>query len=428
LRIEDKSCVSRTTALKLLALAAVASLMLVQFRTRGHRPDFSDFKVYWLAGEKAAAHQTVYDVEGHYQYKYSPFVALLWAVPHALPGTRYQWAVAHYAACGLGYLALFWLSARLIRREHALPLFLVALTVFSIGLRDELKLGQANLWPLLLVLPAWFAGKASPAIETAQAGSGRLDLRGLAIGAAWAFAIQWKLYALVLAPVWLLRFRLSVWLGALAFTVLSLFGALALAHGADFAVQENLRWVRSLTASSEELLISQYNVSALGIFGKWGLRAGVPFGAWAYALWAVLALAWGAVLVWAERDAQRRDAPRLRFWSTSWAWAGIVILNPLVWPYWLLFCVPLFLSYVDEAWAHARKSSRLAVLGFLAVSALFALANWQQNMSVVHEGLSFVAVVVLLFDAQRRARRRDAEQLQRVCEVPLSLTLTPRPR
>ena len=86
---------SRKLVWKLLALAAVACLMLWQWRAPGQRPDFSDFKVYWLAGAKARAHQTVYDVEGHYQYKYSPFVALLWALPHALPGTRYQWAVLH---------------------------------------------------------------------------------------------------------------------------------------------------------------------------------------------------------------------------------------------------------------------------------------------------------------------------------------------
>jgi hypothetical protein len=410
--------VSRKLAWKLVALAAVACLMLVQWRTPGQRPDFSDFKVYWLAGEKAGAHQTVYDVQGHYQYKYSPFVALLWAVPHSLPGTRYQWALLHYAACAAGYLALFWLCARLIQRERALWLWLLALLVFSIGLRDELKLGQANLWPLLLVLPAWFAGPRPP-------GATGLDLRGLAIGAAWGFAIQWKLYALVLGPLWLLRFRPTVWIGALLFTVASLLGALSLAHGWDFAWQENVRWLQSLTASSEVLLVSQFNVSALGIFGKWGAHLGLELGAWAYAPWAMLALVWGAVLFWAEREAARRDAPYLRFWSTSWAWAGIVVLNPLVWPYWLLFCLPLFLLYLDEA---AARGLRAISPGVVLVSLLFAAANWLQNMRAVHEGLSFIAVVVLLFDAQRRARRRDVEQLQRVCEVPLSLTLTPRAR
>jgi hypothetical protein len=393
--------VSRPNIKQLLALAGVACLVLVQFRAKGNRPDFSDFKVYWLAGAKAIAHQTVYDVEGHYQYKYSPFVALFWGLPHALGGSRYYWALAHYAACALGFLIIWFVCARLLDRERRIWLWLLALVTFSIGLRDELKLGQANLWPLLLVLPAWLSG-ARP--RDARG----FDASGFAIGAAWAFAVQWKLYALVLGPVWLLRRRWSVFAGAIAFTLSSLGGALCIVHGSDFAWQENISWLRSLTASSEELLISQYNVSALGIFGKWGSGAGIAFGPWAYVLWLLIACMWGLILVWSEREAATRGKTYLVFWSTSWAWAGIVLLNPLVWPYWLTFCLPLFLAYVHEQ--TLTRGLQLDAAFFVVVS-VFVLANWLQNTVLVHMGLSFVAVCGLLFDAQRRARRRDGQQL-----------------
>lgn len=386
---------SRQNIQKIVALLGVACLMLVQFRVRNHRPDFSDFKVYWLAGSKAIAHLTVYDVEGHYQYKYSPFVALLWGVPHLLGGSRYLWALLHYAACAAGFLALWFVCARVLDRGRALWLWLFALVTFSIGLRDELKLGQANLWPLLFVLPAWVSGARSRAAKG-------IDWSGLAIGAAWGFAVQWKLYALVLGPLWLLRRRWAVFAGAIVFTLVSQGLLLALAHGGDFAWNENVRWLRSLTASSEELLISQYNVSALGILGKWGQFVGVSMGAWAYVLWLGLAVAWAAIVFWAEREAQTRDSSYLVFWSTSWAWAGIVVLNPLVWPYWLCFCLPLYLAYVHEH-AFGRKPDAL----WLLVVCLFLAANWLQNSALVHGGLSFVAVSVLLFDVQRRARARD---------------------
>lgn len=382
---------------KLLALFGVACLMLAQFSAREHRPDFSDFKVYWLAGAKAVAHHTVYDVEGHYQYKYSPFVALLWGIPHVLGGSRPFWALAHYAVCAAGLLALWFVCARLLDRERSVWLWLIALVTFSVGLRDELKLGQANLWPLLLVLPAWVSGARD-----------RSWVKGLLVGAAWGFAIQWKLYALVLGPVWLLRRRWDVFTGALLFTLASLGLGQALAHGADFAWAENARWLRSLTASSEELLISQYNVSALGVFGKWGLAAGISFGAWAYVLWLMLAIAWGLVLLWAERSAQARDSSYLVFWSTSWAWAGIVLLNPLVWPYWLFFCLPLFLAYLLD---HYRRAGFRVDALLVATASLFALANWLQNTAAVHQGLSFVAVSLLMFDAQRRTRARVSEAL-----------------
>lgn len=402
---------SRPTTKKLLALAGVACLLLVQFRTREHRPDFSDFKVYWLAGAKAIAHHTVYDVEGHYQYKYSPFVALLWGVPHVLGGSRYLWALAHYAASALGFLSLWFLCARLLDRERRLWLWLIALVTFSIGLRDDLKLGQANLWPILLVLPAWLSG------ARAREHKG-IDSAGLAIGAAWGFAVQWKLYALVLGPVWLLRRRWSVFAGAIAFTLLSLGVALSAVHGPELAWQENVSWLRSLTTSSEELLLSQYNVSALGIFGKWGAQVGLAFGAWAYILWLMLACAWGLIVVWAEREAAARGAAYLVFWSASWAWAGIVLLNPLVWPYWLNFCLPLFLAYVHEQ--TFTRGLRVDP-AFCVVVSVFLLANWLQNTVLVHGGLSFVAVCVLLFDAQRRARRRDGQ------ELPPFLTLSRSP-
>lgn len=397
----------RLNVLKLAALMAIAALLLVVFLNKHERPDFSDFKVYWIAGQKAAQHQTVYDVKGHYQFKYSPFIALLWSLPSHLPGKRYHWAALHYAATGGGFVLVWLWLARVLAPQRALWLWLSVLLVFGVGLRDELKLGQENLWPFVLVLPAWFLGRRAH-------GERGFDLAGFASGVAWSLAIQWKLYALVLAPLWLMRARWQVFVGALLATLLTQFGLLGLAHGWSFALAENLRWLESLTASSEELLISQYNVSALGIFGKWGQHLGLAFGAWAYALWLALALAWAAVLFWAEREAQRREAAFLRFWSAGWAWCGVVLLNPLVWPYWLLLCVPLFLAYIAES---ARGP------GFWLALALFAVANWLQNTWFVLEGGSAVAVVAWLFDAQRRARARDPEQLERLRELRPSFEL-----
>jgi hypothetical protein len=403
--------VSRTLVCKTIVCVCVAGVLAYLFLAHAHRPDFSDFKVYWIAGEKAALHQTVYDVQGHYQFKYSPFIALLWAIPAALlPGTRYHWALLHYAACGAGFALIWYLLARSLAPERAAWLWLMLLFVFGVGLRDELKLGQANLWPFVLVLPAWFTGPR-------RRNASQIDWTGLAIGAAWACAIQWKLYALVLAPVWLLRGRPQIWLGALAFTLLSLLGAMAAFHGAQFALTEDLRWLRSLTASSEELLVSKYNVSALGTLGRWTAQPGAPPSVWSYAVWLLLAAAWGLELLWAEREAKRRAAPFLRFWSASWAWAGIVVLNPLVWPYWLLLCLPLFLAYVAEA---TRGGFRHADPIFYAVSLIFIAANFGQNHPIAHAGAALGAVLLLLFDAQRRARTRTAQQLDQLTSLPLT--------
>jgi hypothetical protein len=407
--------VSRKLAWQAAALVVVVGTVAALFLTRANRPDFSDFNVYWVAGGKAAEHRTVYDVQGHYQYKYSPFVALMWSLPVTLlPGTKYQWAWLHYALSGIGWYALWFLLARSLDPRRAFGLWLTLLAVFSVGVRDELKLGQANLWPYVLVLPAWFARSRS-------SGQRGFDAGGFAIGVAWGLAIQWKLYALVLAPLWLLRRRAQVWIGALSVTLLTLLVVLSLAHGWQFAVDENARWLQSLTSSSEQLLISKYNVSALGIIGKWTAHSGDSPASWAYVVWGALALGWGAALVWAEREAAVRAEPYLVFWSASWAWAAVVVLNPLVWPYWLLFCAPLFLAYVTEATA---AGLRAAGLRFWLVCALFAGMSWAQNYAVVHRGGSLVAVLALMVDAYVRARARDSARLAKLSEMRLALRST----
>jgi hypothetical protein len=306
--------------------------------------------------------------------------------PHAALGIERRLALVALAGTGAGFCVAWFLLARALDRRRAAALWLTLIWVFVVGLRDELKLGQTNVWPFLLVLPVFFAGGRRPlAHDVAR----NVDWRGLAIGAAWALAIQWKLYALVLAPIWLMRRRLSVWIGAACTMLATLVLAQTIVHGWDFTIAENARWLRTLTASSEELLISQYNVSLLGILGKLTGTIGPT----AYLLWTLVACAWLACVVWAERQAIARDTVWLRFWSAAFAWAGLTVLTPLVWPYWLLQCAPLFLVYVVMS---TQEGVRRADPIFWGVCALFVAMNWAQNHAVVHAGGSLVAVLVLM--------------------------------
>ena len=386
---------TRTPAWKSVLVIVSLVVFVLVFVDRRNRPDFSDFNVYWVAGGKAAQHQSSYDVEGHYQFKYSPFIATLWSVPTLLPGSSGTWGWLHWLATGTGFCLAWFVLARALDRRRAAALWLTLIWVFVVGLRDELKLGQTNVWPFLLVLPVFFAGRRPAVDRGTQHG---VDWSGLAIGAAWAMAIQWKLYALVLAPIWLLRRRLSVWIGAACATLATLVLAQAVVHGWAFAMAENGRWLRTLAASSEPLLISQFNVSLLGIVGK--LTGTVAL--WAYLVWALFACAWVACLVWAERIANARHTIWLRFWSAAFAWAGVTVLTPLAWPYWLLLCAPLFLVYVMKGTAQGLRRTDAV---FWSVCALFVAMNWAQNHRVVHAGGSLIAILILLADAFRRARQ-----------------------
>src|SRR5262245_47754986 len=107
-------------------LLAIALLWL--FFDPEHRPNFSDFSVYWVAGQKAARSLTVYDVEGHYQFKYSPFVALLWSLPTHFR-SDYLWGRLHYIATGAGWLALLYALALAVDRTRAAALWAVSVAV-----------------------------------------------------------------------------------------------------------------------------------------------------------------------------------------------------------------------------------------------------------------------------------------------------------
>ena len=381
-----------------IAVAGVsgALLWLWLFLHSRERPDFSDFHVYWVAGGKAASHQTVYDVEGHYQFKYSPFVALLWALP-TFVGSESLWSVLHYAATGIGWYTLLFWFARRVDEVRVWPLFFAGAAVFSVAIRDELKLGQVNLWPFLLVLPAWIEGR-----RAANAG---LDTRGFWIGAAWGLAVQWKLYALLLAPLWLMRRRGAVFVGATAVTLLTLGMALVLVHGWSFAAAENLRWLRSLTASSQTLLVSEYNVSLLGVLGKSAEVSGVPFGLWPYVIWVSLLAAGLWVIVRSER--QNLSAPGV-FWSASFAWALVAVVSPLVWPYWQLLAAPLFLFYFTCGTSRGWRGGGFV---FWLVVSMFAVMNWLQNTSLVHYGGGLAALLALLWDASRHTGRSDVHAM-----------------
>ena len=369
------------------------ALWLQLFSSEADLPSFKHFRVYWVAGAKAAEHRTVYDVQGLYQFKYSPFVALLWALP-TRAGSFELWSWLHYVTTCIGwYLLIFWFAHR-IDPKRAWLLFAAASAVFSLAIRDELKLGQVNLWPFLLVLPAWVVGRR----VRAQSG---FDWSGFLIGSAWGLAVQWKLYALVLAPLWFLRRRSMVFAGAVAITILTLGVAMALAHGPAFAIDENRRWIESLTASTRELLGMRYNVSLLGFLHKAARATGVPFGAWAYGVWLTVAALGFFVLAWGEREASRENDRLSWFWPASFAWALVAVLNPLVWPYWQLLAIPLFLIYTARSTADDWRGAGPV---FYAVAGSFTVMNWMQRTWVAHFGGGLIALLVLLVGAYGRAR------------------------
>ena len=132
-----------------------------------------DFEVYWQAGTRAIAAESLYRPEdGHYQFKYLPAFALAVSPLSALslPLAKMLW---YALSVGLIFLILF-CSWRLLPRhlQPAWILILLTLVVVAKFFGHELTLGQSNLLMLALVL-----------LALGQIRSGKETWAGLLLGA-----------------------------------------------------------------------------------------------------------------------------------------------------------------------------------------------------------------------------------------------------
>jgi len=356
-------------------------VLFVIFRNPHHLPDFTDLKVYVEAGRKALQHHTVYDVEGHYQYKYAPFVALVfgillghgdWAV---LTWSYYFFSAAMWGT--LVYLLIDWSAPKDSSRKYLLYFFFFVIALFSTPLRDELKLGQVNWLPLGLMLMA--SRVLNRRSKNTQWGAG--ILLGL--------AVQVKLFSLILLGDWFWRRQWRALTGVLLSYVLCNWVLLIAYHGWHHALSENLLWFSSLTQSSSELLNSRFNVSLIGYLNKWGLHARFVQGIWLVTVVATLAL----------QRAYSRKTDLLT--SLAFAWVCILILNPLIWPYWLLLALPAYILLAQPL-LKSRNYRGTIVLSLAVGSASFL----QRDPYVLVYGGEVLAAAVLLIFMNRSANHQ----------------------
>jgi hypothetical protein len=306
-----------------LVLVGVIALPLLSPR---NPPNFTDWQVYVEAAHKLSEGKTVYDVVGHYQYKYAPLVAAAFALllkVFSAPVLGWiNWGL-ELALFGALFIHFGGLPSLRLRPFKDFAILVFGVGCLAISLRDEMKLGQLNLWCLWFLIGTWMFAK-------------RARVKGAALF--WMAAVSLKLYALILAPYFVFRreWRLLAW--SLVFYIALSFAMLTPWFGLQAVVSENIEWLRSLTKSSGDLSASRFDVSMLGSFQKIGLPYFAAVALWGLALIAFLRESWV--------EAQSPHADGLRFFGRSMAW--ILILNPLVWPYWYLLLSPVFFASLDH--------------------------------------------------------------------------------
>ncbi len=315
-----------------------------------------DFPVYFEAGLKALEHRTVYDVIGHYQFKYSPFSALFFGWSLSWAGFQHASVLFHKVSV-FGLLCFMVCGVYRVASRKKLWLTLGCILVFGNAMRLELELGQANWIPMLAMMYVVYSNS-------------KLNwAKGLAL----AFALQMKLYCVFFLPllVFSKKFRILGWAGV--FTLVLTFFIPGLYHGVEFTTQETLRWILTLTESSQGLLTIDQNVGVMGVLARMGLSGG--FG---LIVIGILSALWIYTVYRMEMGASNELARRDSGYLVSLL--AVVILNPLVWPYWTWFLIPVLIGIVESRIKFAGKIALL--IPFLFFNMVHSQWAWSYGIPV----------------------------------------------
>ena len=256
-------------------LALVVLCFLALFVTRISR-EMVDFTVNYTAGTRLSWGESLYRAgDGHYQFKYPPFAAMLY-LPLSLlplPAAKAVWFALVLLASG----GAFYLSFRLASDKSKGAGWLAAMPLLILGryFIREIQLGQINalLTCLLLIMAGLLVSaerKNAPGAETWA-------------GLFWGLAVALKPYALIFLPYFILKRKArSLVSGAVLLVLAFLMPAFYYGLAGNFAVHKE--WIKTLSQSTPQLLTSQDNASLLAMFAKWTGRPRLSVQLWAVSL------------------------------------------------------------------------------------------------------------------------------------------------
>lgn len=337
----------RRSTLALILLAIVFFTLLFGFKIRH---EMADFEVNYKAGLRLSEGETLYrTADGHWQFKYLPFSALLYLPLTFLPLSAAK--ACWFALIVTASISIFLISSQFIdiKYDKGLSPAVVGILVLGRYFFREIQLGQINaLMTCLLLVVVWLL--AHPKSRAA----------GAAGGACGGLATALKPYAVIIFPYFAIR---NKWPALAAGTaVLSL---AVLSPALFYGWKGNLRvlgeWRSSLTASTPTLFSSQDNISLLGALAKWTHDR--DFSLLMYAI-IVTALA-GFVLDLVHRG---KTISRATVLDGFLLLALIPLLSPLGWDYTFLSFAPAVML-ISSRFGHYRPFWKIfLVLNFLAIS------------------------------------------------------------
>jgi hypothetical protein len=323
-----------------LTLAAIAAVLA--FGVHRLPGEMRDFEVYWTAASRALDGESLYRAsDGHYQFKYLPAFAVLFAPMATVPlqTAKALWFVTSAALLPL----LIGLAIALLpeaRRPRPL-LAIVAVIVMGKFFGHELVLGQVNILFGVLV--------SAGILMT-------LEGRDGAATVLFVLAVAVKPYAVVFLP-WIAVVR-----GPKAgLTAIIAFAALLLLPGILYGIPRTVtlhqEWWTTVTTSPAPNLTNNDNVSIAGMYAKW-LGTGGP-ASFATLATSVALLAAAAIAVVRRKGVRGAEALEGALLLTL-----IPLLSPQGWDYVFLVATPavvLFANYSDRLPPLLRWTTSIAL-------------------------------------------------------------------
>jgi alpha-1,2-mannosyltransferase len=305
-----------------------------------------DFEVYWTAASRALHAEPLYRAsDGHYQFKYLPAFAVLFAPAAIVPlqTAKALWFVASAALLPL-LIGLAIAVLPDVRRPRWL-LAIVALIVMAKFFGHELVLGQVNILFAAIVLAGVLLMRLG---------------RDVAAVVLLVAAIAVKPYAIVFLP-WVALLKGSKAVGVSIVAVGALLMVPAILYGVPQTLDLHRDWWVTVTGSTAPNLTNNDNVSLAGMFAKW-LGAGRA-ASFATLITSFLLLALAAHAIIRRKGIRGAEALEVGLLLTV-----VPLLSPQGWDYVFLVATPavvLFANHDDQLPPLLRWTTwaALAVIG-----------------------------------------------------------------
>lgn len=328
-----------------------AFAVLLTIFTLKVKDEMVDFEVNYWAGLRLRSGETLYRIEdGHYQFKYSPFSALLYLPLSFLPLTvaKATW----YALIIFSSFLLIYLCRNLLHIQNKSYLYtLVPPLILARYFLRELQLGQINAFlTMLLVLMVWALASEEKSPQKGASWGGVL----------WGLTTVFKPYALIFLPYFVIKKKWTTLLNGIVVLALSLIVP-SLFYGFSGNIKVIQEWASTLTQSTPHLLDSQDNISLLGFLMKWT-------GSHKLSLLVFAAVVIGLSLILFNLVVKGKGRKEALVLDCSLLLSLIPLLSPLGWDYTLLMSILGVMICVVHFFDYSKFWKAFLVLNFTVIA------------------------------------------------------------